>query len=581
MVELVKLRAYLSPTLVLLAFDWSEGGTRNDFLGFAIRRTPPSDGDKNPEEINGKKWSWLPNRLSFQGPGTLGQDFSSKGAPIQKFMWWDARYKAEEAGVSIVTYTVIPVTGTPTDPHLEDASASSIEIGLPFHVINRVGTWFNRAVVSSQSFSSRVEWLKKKNADGKLTDQDKVSLRTWLSNGLGEAVGEFINDSPEGMVGTAYHMDDQIWVIPAMLGRKKRTELVIDWKKVKDKDTGVVSINNEKLEKSLSKNGKIKLRHRTRGKIMHNKFLVQLDAQNTPVTVMCGSANYTTGGLTSQANLVHTFESAPLAKQYVDRVELLTSDPSMGEAGKIARWSSPVTVGDLGVRVFFSPEKKGERLSIDEVVTAIHKARSSVLFCLFTPTDDDLRNACFAVGDTGKMMFGLVNRIAKPAEDANVDHADVRAAVALYHRSRDNRDVYGKAWYSNPPSGFFAEKELFPGDKWPGFPPVLIHHKFIVIDGETSSPVIYSGSANMSNASLYNNDENLLEFRNSTRLAQTYMAEFFRLYEHYRARALHERTVEEGKIKTMKLRTNSEWAEYDFKPGDPKYRSRQAMSRDP
>jgi len=581
MVELVKLRGYLSPTLVLLAFDWPTGGTRNDFLGFAIRRTPPSDGEKNPEEIDGKKWSWLPNRLSFEGPGTPGQDFSSKAAPIQKFMWWDARYKAEEAGVSVVNYTVIPVTGTPTNLHLEDASATSLEIGLPPHKFNSVGTWFNRAVVSSQSFSGRVEWLKKKNANGKLTDEDKISLRKWLSNGLGEAVGEFINASPEGVVGAAYHMDDQIWVLPALLGRNKKTELVIDWKKVTDKDTGVVSINNEALEKILSKNKKIKLKHRTRGKIMHNKFLVQLDGNDLPTTVMCGSANFTTGGLTSQANLVHTFESAQLAQQYAERVELLTSDPTMGKAGKSAKWSSPVTVGDVGVRVFFSPEKKGERLSIDEVVTAIHKARSSVVFCLFTPTDDDLRNACFAVGDAGKMMFGLVNRVSKPADGADESHADIRAAVALYHRSRTNKDVYGKAWYSNPPKGFFAEKELFPGDKYPGFPPVLIHHKFIVIDGETSSPVIYSGSANMSNASLYNNDENLLELRNSTRLAQTYLAEFFRLYEHYRARALHERAEQEGTLNTLKLRANSEWAKYDFVPGDPKYRSRQAMTRDP
>ena len=42
-----------------------------------------------------------------------------------------------------------------------------------------------------------------------------------------------------------------------------------------------------------------------------------------------------------------------------------------------------------------------------------HKATSSVVFCLFMPTDKALRDACFAVGDGGKMMFGLVNRIAK------------------------------------------------------------------------------------------------------------------------------------------------------------------------
>ncbi len=34
------LRAYLSPTLVLLAFDWIEGKSNPEFLGFAIKRSP-------------------------------------------------------------------------------------------------------------------------------------------------------------------------------------------------------------------------------------------------------------------------------------------------------------------------------------------------------------------------------------------------------------------------------------------------------------------------------------------------------------------------------------------------------------
>ncbi len=36
----VSVRSYLSPTLVLLAFDWPGAQARTDFLGFAIARTP-------------------------------------------------------------------------------------------------------------------------------------------------------------------------------------------------------------------------------------------------------------------------------------------------------------------------------------------------------------------------------------------------------------------------------------------------------------------------------------------------------------------------------------------------------------
>ena len=41
----------------------------------------------------------------------------------------------------------------------------------------------------------------------------------------------------------------------------------------------------------------------------------------------------------------------------------------------------------------------------------------------------------------------------------------------------------------------------------------------------------------MSGNSVFNNDENLLEIKGSPRLARIYLAEFLRLYEHYRARA--------------------------------------------
>ena len=87
----VEVRAYLSPSLVLLAMDWPDGATRNDFLGFAIRRTP---GFKNLQTGVVAASDWLPNRLSFDGPPAEGQpDFPSNEAPIQKFMRYLMRWR--------------------------------------------------------------------------------------------------------------------------------------------------------------------------------------------------------------------------------------------------------------------------------------------------------------------------------------------------------------------------------------------------------------------------------------------------------------------------------------------------------
>ncbi|WP_319797419.1 hypothetical protein [Nitrobacter sp.] len=48
----------------------------------------------------------------------------------------------------------------------------------------------------------------------------------------------------------------------------------------------------------------------------------------------------------------------------------------------------------------------------------------------------------------------------------------------IVYRSRDDKDVFDKAWYENPPEGFEVEKELFPAKNIRASRPVLIHHKF-------------------------------------------------------------------------------------------------------
>ena len=62
-------KSYISPSLVLLAMDWPDGVNSNDFLGFAIKRTP---GFQNNETGKFSEFSWLLNRLSFNGPPPEG-----------------------------------------------------------------------------------------------------------------------------------------------------------------------------------------------------------------------------------------------------------------------------------------------------------------------------------------------------------------------------------------------------------------------------------------------------------------------------------------------------------------------------
>ncbi|MGJ7512468.1 phospholipase D-like domain-containing protein [Variovorax sp. GT1P44] len=586
----IQLRSYLSPTLVLLAFDWKGGKTRPDFLGFAIKRVPgfrAFDGQSREPE------SWLPNRITFDGPVPAGQpDAPSDKAPIQKFMWWDARIDEEDRNGQFV-YMAFPVTGTADAPVLLEDEAATCQVTLPDHMVDGIGTWFNRAVLSSQAFSRKLAAMGLSPTEAPPPEK-ALALREWLANDLQKVFGEVL-DGASRVVGATYHLTDRLWAIPLLEAFAKadnthRLELVYDSHRIaKTKTRPEQPSPNQSVVDELGSIIRFSLRDKTG--IMHNKFLVSdgKEAAGRPERVLMGSANFTMGGLTTQANLLHIFDSPELARLYSDRADKLSSNPTKAKTAALSQgWSSPIAVGAAWVRACFSPEPKGKRQQIDTVVKAIGKAKRSVLFCIFTPTDKALRDACFAAGDRGLMMFGIVNNIssksARAAEKAmavgTVLDAAKLANMQLFHRSKTNKDVIDGAHFSRDttPEGFEPELTIFPGDVAQDFGSVVIHHKFIVIDAEGRKPLVYSGSANMSENSEHNNDENLVEIRDA-RVAAVYLAEFLRLYEHYRARAISiEETGKPQEKRRLALQRTRKWADKYFKDGSPEAKARIAMA---
>lgn len=549
-----KVRPYLSSAMVLLAFDWPEGATKNDFLGFAIKREPG---------FNRNRSSWLPNRIGFEGPAPRGEDLPTNKNPIQKFMWWDARINENDIGKAF-TYTVFPVVGTKDNPLLVKTNSISTDIRIPEKEVNNIGTYFNRAVVSSQAFSKKFK---------RITKEKLPQALEWLANGLEKVISNFSQDA-QSVEGAVYHLSDEVWVIPTFANYDGNISIVLDSNQEDE--------SNDVAKQILGSKATVQLIPRTKSNIMHNKMLVKFRNGN-PSSLLTGSANFTTGGLSTQANLLHTFRSPQLAELYLARKRFLQHDPTMPNTAKKGEWSGSINIGSARIRVFFSPEPSKSRSSIDQIIDSIHKSKKSIIFCLYSTTDKPLRDAIFEEADKGKMMFGLVNTINEPkkvADEEDVEvkpRADTVARVEIYHRSRKDKDVYSHSLFpkKSSPKGFWWERSTLPGmgKKFP----VYIHHKFIVIDAETRNPIIYTGSANMSNNSLHKNDENILEIRKSHRLAEVYLSEFLRLYEHYRARSIWNQW-QEGKRKDYKLMGDSSWAKDYYKVGTPKYKSRINLS---
>ncbi|WP_428420478.1 phospholipase D-like domain-containing protein [Methylibium sp.] len=589
----VEIRAYLSPTLVLLALDWDKGATAADFLGFAIKRAPgfrSADGRSRAAE------SWLPNRVTFNGPVPQGRpDAASKDAPIQKFCWWDARIDAEDRNGQFV-YTAFPVVGTAQSPQLAEDEAGTCAVSLPDHTVDGIGTWFNRAVLSSQAFTRKLRALGL--APDKAPPPAKaLVLREWLANDIHQVFGEILAGATRA-VGATYHLTDRLWAIPQLQAfaeahPPKSVALVYDSHKIaKTKTQPQRPSPNQEVVDQLG--SLIAFSPRDKTSIMHNKFIVTDGPQGggKPRRVLMGSANFTTGGLTTQANLLHSFDSAALAKLYSDRAAAIAGNPKKSDTAKLTPgWSRAMQLGSAKIRVSFSPEPAAQRQQIDTVVEAIRRAKHSVLFCIFTPTDKKLRDACFAAGDRGLMMFGIVNSIseksAKAAAQAHAEGKDIDAAALanmdLFHRSRSNKDVIDGAHFSaaTVPEGFEPELTVFPGDQAQDFGAVVIHHKFVVIDAEGDRPVIYTGSANMSENSEHNNDENLIELKDQ-RVAAVYLAEFMRLYEHYRARAIAIKDAGKPKGRwRLILQPTRRWADKYYVDGSPEAKARIAMANAP
>lgn len=595
----VQVRAYLSPTLVLLALDWPEGKARQDFLGFAIRRTP---GFRDPTTRVQNANDWLPNRLTFNGPIPAGKpDAPSNVQPIQKFLWWDARFGPEPGGK--VEYEVFPVCGTTAAPQVLDSGVGKALVTLPDHVVDGIGTWFNRAVLSSQAFSRKVGAMGVDKANPPTAEQ-QLTLWTWLANGMETVIPSFLG-SVDAAASVVYHLTDEVWVIPAwkVFAGKHHNQpgagaIVYDAKEdvdPADQADGDSLGVNQPARQALEPLG-ISFYPRTHTSIMHDKYIVGGAAGGPPTRLLCGSANFTTEGLTSQANLLHTFDSPELAQRYHKRADLLRGDPSRADTRDASDgWSSYFKVGSTAyVRSIFSPEPTKSNVEIQTIVDTIKNA-SSVYFCLFDPTDATLLGACIAAADRGASMLGLANNIAAPRAGSGGVKSGT-AQVDLYAREHDDWDVVGAARFGGsqgaPPMGFEPELSTFPsphkpktavpGQKQKYVPNVIIHHKFIVVNGETDDPIVFSGSANMSANSVHMNDENLLEIR-SQAVAGIYLAEFMRLFEHYRARAqfdaFQEAAAKGAPIDEFKLAPDASWAHKDFADGSPQSKARVAMSR--
>ena len=532
-------RAYPGVTAVLLAMNMDEDSCKG-LLGFAIERDAPS---YKPD----KRHKWLSGLLPFPGQKhNAGQPILSNVAPIQKFRWSDYTvYPSTD-----YSYTIHPVYGSPKALDIRSGPTVTIKTGSidsgEFRVI------FNRAVVSSQAFQREFpEAADKLQKDLNKAKRAKKGTKKgifltpeaykWLSRGLLEQIKTFVERAL-----------DQNWAIDICI-YEYELQAIRDFVEAAHKRGVNIRVvyhakpsdsRTKKNAKYLAPLGKAALRPRVTSKICHDKYIIlsKMDGKKrAPVSVLCGSTNFTENGVYRQFNVVHIVEDVSTAAQYLKMFEFLFAGNNPAKTKAFITQQNPMKP-DTPLFAGFSP--RSGVTDLKDFIAEVDHSRRDVLFCVVFSMDKGVRNAILGKPNDPILRYGISNA---PGNIKGYDADKTRAFTTPALLPKGLED-----WLS----------EDYRNQKGP----IHIHAKVIVVDFTTDSPVVISGSHNFSDPASNGNDENYLIIKGNRDVADYFGCELLRIYDHYRFRSVAKDIYKskKSKAKGPKLTPDDSWTEPYF-----------------
>jgi phosphatidylserine/phosphatidylglycerophosphate/cardiolipin synthase-like enzyme len=524
--------------VVILGWDLIDPQGRKGLLGFAIQRDDQTEGESY----------WLRGMKTFASSAPLapGGDASTHEQPLQSFQWGD--YSAKPA--HRYRYRIVPLYGEPGA--LQDGDAISVTVHTesedpkaPHNV------YFNRGAVASQEYARRFH-------NAKPSDIGPAAY-TWLSRGLQEALLAFIGEARDDSYGLRVAMYEFQWpeVLQALkAARERKVDVQIIFDAVENAAMAPVSANRAAIQASHI--GAI-CKPFNNGKLMHNKFMV-LTHKGLAQSVWTGSTNITENGLFGHLNCGHRVHDQALAQHYLNYWSRLQQDPGSAALKQWTASHSPALAAPPGTGMTqqFSPQTGLATLQ-QYGATAALATRS--LFMTFAFGMHGVFQQVYARGDT-VARFALME---KEGNGAGLVQGQ-RDITAL--RQRANVFVaVGKNISTNRFDRWLKERSAVVDHAHVNW----IHTKFMVVDPFGPDPIVITGSANFSEASVQTNEENMLLIRGDQRVADIYVSEFMRAFTHYAFREAvfnhHQQTGSDQAWEPQKLAPTDRWTVDYFKPG--------------
>lgn len=544
----LRVKAYRGDSSVLLAFDLDENRTAG-LAGFAVKCTRPT----------GESF-FLKNRLSFDSAITsattpaAGQELltTTDKAPYQKFRWIDF---TSAAGPGRYTYEVSAMYFN--GANLEARATVSLPLDLGPYQSGDLAVGFTRGFLSSQAYVDKFS-NKDIRPSPKSIDYDTKPFEdqyAWLGFHARTLVFDFLRDALQDTGSTldvfAYDLDEPD-VIRLLAQFKHRLRIFLDDASLHTKPGAMEILAKQALIASAGA-ANVKTGHFQR--FAHNKVFIKKDKNGEAVRVLTGSANFSVRGLYVQANNVLVFDDPATAAHYEEAFEQTFQDMSHFKTSEIAEgWlDMPANPALPPFSVAFSPHTSAE-VSLGRVADAIKNAKSSVLFAIMDVTGG---------GDVLAAISGLT---ANRPGVYSYGVTQTKAGTALFKPGSPNGVLTSFAFLSaHVPAPFNKEVSGGAGQ--------VIHDKFIVIDFDTDSPIVYTGSSNLAAGGEQANGDNLLEIRDPA-VASIFAVQAMGLVDHFHFRVAMQEATDD---KPLSLAKTDWWKPY-YTAGDIKMRERQLLA---
>lgn len=517
--------------------------------------------------------------------------FNAESKPIQKFHFGD--YTALPGSNYVYTVRRMIKPRNPADSAWEVVDGSSVSVTVTTEDPNEGthGVYFNRGAAGSKAYVDKFGEFRKYhriNHFGKsvlkpiidprsMPVENSQEARAWLSRGVEEALLQFLSlasGSEYRLLAAVYEFThvETLQAFALAIERGVDVKIVRHWKNDSTTEEATKAIGEQGFKSAADADiwhDDTFIERKHSSGLMHNKFIVLIQ-NGKPVSVWTGSINFTDSGFYGQSNVGHIVRDEIVAGQYLEYWQHLSGDLPGRKHPYHDDYQEPMDdfddnqqpdidgqVESPSMHVIFSPRKTTDMLQwyADHLgdATSVHYTAA---FGIAQPIAKMLNQGHFIRDDQPNPEEGIRRspRIASRCSKMIMSDNGPQLRYILLDskpslRSREKNEAIaqkkGEEYVDYYDLKKLCENRIAYGTILGDSDECLtglntfvdyIHTKYLLLDALTDNPLVVTGSANFSMASTDKNDENMLVIAGDTRVADIYLTEFMRLFDHFYSR---------------------------------------------